>query len=281
MHPLYGMSGRVAAGLALTAGCLLTACHTVAPPGLDMVREYSVAPASTLLSRRDMQFKLAEVEQGTTRLMVLAYQAPTSKPFPVAVLSSSRSGDDTHVSIQRLPLPQLGGDQGSLNVATIEHLYTLVMRHEPEARFCLTNSDQRCNAAKNGYSHSAVLQELARARQQAVGRAERTRTTVPWDIVSLAPSKMKHIDSDEVSVRITNDQGPMEGVTVYFNQAPHSSCVAKSREGGVATCHLVDQHGDPESHTEHEKAPVVATFPGDVRVERIMLPTTLVQYLAP
>lgn len=275
MHPLHGMSRRVAAGLAFTAGCLLTACQTVAPPGLDTVREYAAAPASRLVSRRDLQFKVAEVEQGTSRLMVLAYQAPGGKPSPVAALSSSRSGDETHVSVQRLPLPEAGDDQANLDVAAIEHLYTLVMRQDPEARFCLTSGNQRCNAAKDGHSHSALLQELARARQQAAGGAG--RTTIPWHIVSLAPSAMKHADSDEVSVRITSDLGTMEGVTVYFNQAPHSSCVAKSGEGGVAACHLVDQHGDDASHAGHEKAPVVATFPGDVRVERILLPTTLVQ----
>ena len=52
--------------------------------------------------------------------------------------------------------------------------------------------------------------------------------------------------------------------------------MAKSRANGVATCHLVDREGDEDSHTGEEKVAVVATFPGDVRADRVLVPTTLV-----
>jgi hypothetical protein len=92
----------------------------------------------------------------------------------------------------------------------------------------------------------------------------------------MAPAEVDHADPDEVGVRISSDHGPMEGATIFFNRAPHSSCMAQSRETGLATCHLVDQHGDDESHSGHDKVPVLATFPGNVRAERVLLPTTLV-----
>jgi hypothetical protein len=69
------------------------------------------------------------------------------------------------------------------------------------------------------------------------------------------------VDGDQVGVRITSDRVPMAGATVFFNRAPHSGCVAKSAENGVARCVLVDQHGDDESHDDHDKVRVVATFP--------------------
>jgi hypothetical protein len=52
--------------------------------------------------------------------------------------------------------------------------------------------------------------------------------------------------------------------------------VAKSREDGLAVCHLVDQHGDDDAHADDGDVPVVATFPGDVRADRVLVPTTLV-----
>ena len=73
----------------------------------------------------------------------------------------------------------------------------------------------------------------------------------------------------------------MPGATIIFNRAPHSGCVAKSRGDGIATCRLVDQHGDGDSHAEEGKAPVVATFPGDVRDGRVLVPTTFLMPPAP
>ena len=68
----------------------------------------------------------------------------------------------------------------------------------------------------------------------------------------------------------------MEGASVYFNRAPHSGCSARSLPDGIATCLLVDQHGDEDSHSEDDKVSVLATFPGEVRPERVLLPTTLI-----
>ena len=58
----------------------------------------------------------------------------------------------------------------------------------------------------------------------------------------------------------------------------HLIRAALQRAGGdgLATCQLVDQHGDDESHSEEGKVPVVATYPGDVRAGRVLVPTTLV-----
>jgi hypothetical protein len=86
-------------------------------------------------------------------------------------------------------------------------------------------------------------------------------------------------DADEVAVRVTTEEGAVEGVSIYFNRAPHSSCVGKSGKDGLATCHLVDQHGDGDAHEDDGAVAVVATFPGDVRADRVIAPTTLV--LAP
>jgi hypothetical protein len=232
------------------------------------------------VSRRDLQFKLAHVQRGACRMTILAFQGPGAEPRPVAMLSSWQSGQEGHVSVQRLVLPE-GGDGAAVNVATLEHLYALAMRQEPEARFRLANGTQPCEVAKDGHSHAKFLRDLARERQRAVAEAGRPSVSAPWHVVSMAPAAMSGPVAGQVGVRIMSDQGPMEGASIFFNRAPHSSCVAKSREDGIAICQLVDQHEDDDSHREGATVPVVATYPGDVRDGRVLIPTTLVMQSAP
>ncbi|MEO6746776.1 MAG: hypothetical protein ABIN08_20040 [Caldimonas sp.] len=271
------MNRRFRVGLALAAGCLLTAPCLAdwRAEGESLV--YAPALGSTLVSRPDLPFKLARVERGASRTMVLAYQAAGSKPVPVAAISSSAPEPDAPVSVHLRWSADEPSDPPALKVAAFEYLYALALRQEPEARFCLAYGAQRCEAANGGSSHAELLRELVRARERAVERASPS-SAVAWHVVAMAPAS---IDGDQVSVRITSDRAPMVGATVIFNRAPHSGCVAKSGENGLARCVLVDQHGDDESHADHDKTRVVATFPGDVRGGRVLVPTTFVLPPAP
>jgi len=127
---------------------------------------------------------------------------------------------------------------------------------------------------KNSRSHPEVLRELARARQHAASQVKRANNIVPWQVVALGPAAADNAGPDTASVRITSDNTAMDGATVVFNRAPHSGCVARSAADGVAVCELVDQHGDADSHDEG-KVPVLATYPGEVRADVVLLPTTL------
>jgi hypothetical protein len=279
MRRMNAMSRRFKVGFALAAGCLLTAACTVDARPVDDDPVYSPVPASTLVSRRDLQFRLGHVQRGACRVTFLAHQAPGAEPRPVAVISSWQSDRGAHVSVLRLAHPE--GNEGSdLNIATLEHLYALALRQEPVARFGFADGLQPCEPAKVDHSHADFLRELFRARRDAVARADHRGTSVAWHVVSMAPAGGSHSKADEVGVRVVSDQGPMEGATIFFNRAPHSGCVAKSRHDGLATCQLVDQHGDDE-HSEEDAVPVVATFPGDVRAGRFLLPTILVLQPAP
>jgi hypothetical protein len=196
------------------------------------------------------------------------------------VISSWQSGRGAHVSVHRLVQPA-EGEGSDLNVATLEHLYALALRQEPLARFGFADGTEPCEWAKDDHSHAEFLHELARARQHAVALADQRRASVAWHVVSMAPAEMNRANADEVGIRVMSDQGPMEGASIFFNRAPHSGCVAKSRHDGLATCQLVDQHGDDGEHSDEGKVPVVATFPGDVRAGRFLLPTTFVLRPAP
>jgi len=272
---MRAMSRRLQAVVAVAAGCLLPPSYVVAGPVQDGSLEYGPVLISRIVSRQDLQFKTANGERAGVLTTVLAYQAPGAMPSPVAVMTFSRSGDATHVSIHRLPFPKSAADIDDVNLATIEHLYTLVLRQDPEAKFFYSDGEQRFDSdTKNSRSHSELLRELARARQDAVGQGKRVSTSVPWHVVSMAPAGVDHADPDKVSVRITSDRQAMDGVTVFFNRAPHSGCVAKSARDGIAICRLVDPEDD--SHPDEDKIPVLATYPGEVRADGVLLPTTLV-----
>jgi hypothetical protein len=279
MYPMRALARFVQAGFVMAAGCLLGACQTVERPNYNEADlQYVPAPRSTLVGRQDLQFLLAQAQRGEVMMTVLAYQAPGGKPSPVALMASSWSGNEPHVSIQRMPLVATTNERGDLSVATLEYLYTLVLRQEAEARFCFADIGRRCDAGRKGYSHAGVLLQLARARHEAVGLAAGKAATIPWHEISLTAENAHHTDPDDVGARIAGGHGPIVGATIFFNRAPHSSCAAKSRDGGLATCHLIDQHGDEDTHSEQDKTPVLAIFPGDVRADRVLLPTTLMQH---
>ena len=269
MQPMSGVSRRFQTGL-LAAGCLLTAACALAEP------KYFPVPGSALVSRPELRFKLAHEQRGSSRVTLLLHQPSVGDPLTVATISASQSGSATNLSFQLLLRPEADANSSAVNVATLEHLYALAVQQAPEAKYCMVSGTQPCDVAKDRLSHAELLRELVMARQRAIAHViGQGDPSVPWRVVSMVTETLDG-DADQVGVRVTNDQGPMEGATVFFNRAPHSGCMAKSRANGVATCHLVDREGDEDSHTGEEKVAVVATFPGDVRADRVLVPTTLV-----
>ena len=191
-------------------------------------------------------------------------------------MSSFQVDNQSHVWLQALAPSGVKLQRSDVEIATIEHLYSLVLGQDPEAMYCLAAPKRKCGRLGDDYSHAQLLRELRDARQLAVTRAGRAGRNVPWQVVSMAPVVQDGGTDDDVAVRVVSDGKPLEGERVFFHRAPHSGCGARSSPDGLATCRLVDRHGDEESHGEDEKVPVVATFPGNVLAERVLLPTTLV-----
>lgn len=243
-----GRRSIAAAGTAVA--CLLMAA------GASAENRSASVPRSTLVSKPDLQFNLAYARRGDTEVAVLAHHPAAGKPLPVAEILTSPDGV---VSFSLL----LRSAKSDVKVGTIERLYVLALRQDPEARFSFDRRKQ--------LSHAELLGELVKARARAAQGLK--AATVPWRVVSIAAAPSGN-DDDDVAALVKNDQGPMKGVTLYFNRAPHSSCHATTREDGVAKCRLVDQHGDEEAH--EDKAAVVATFPGDVRADRVLVPITAI-----
>jgi hypothetical protein len=281
MSLAHDVSRRIRGGLGIGAACLLTAAcalgervSPLAPSDLPVV-VYSAGsrvPGSTLVSRRDLQFRLFEGQWRGSPVTLLLHRPAVGDSFPVAVIQVSQK----HVSFYRLPLPKVTADAADLQVATLENLYVLALRQNAEGKYCLTAVSQSCDAAKDGHSHAELLRALARERESALTRASRDKPGIPWRVISMIAAPPAGGDADQVGVRLMRDERPMEGATVFFNRAPHSGCFAKTNADGIATCELVDQHGDGDSHAEHDRTPVVVTYPGDVRADLVLVPMTLV-----
>lgn len=257
--------------LALAATCaLLASCATnpvALPPGLD----FKPATRTTLVSNRDVNFVVAQSRQGAEVTTFLARQRPGEAPHLVARLVQVSQGSELHVSIQRLPESVATANRAAHETAALAQLYALVLRQDSLARYCLGSAGKPCDAARDGVSQAQVLHALADARERA---ADRNPVAVPWRVVDMRAAPIRSWDADVVGVRATSHEAPLAGVPIYFNRAPHSLCMARTGADGVATCRLVDPHGDAHEH-DHAAA-VVATFPGDVRTDRVLPPTTQV-----
>ncbi|MCZ4314204.1 hypothetical protein O4H66_12405 [Comamonadaceae bacterium G21597-S1] len=255
--------GALAATCALLMPCASTAASTSTTP------DYRPAPRSSLVTTRDPAFLIAQWKQGPQSWSVLASQLPGAAPRPVARLVQVRQGSESHVSVQRLgeDTSEVGHAQHAM--AVLAQLYTLILRLDPLARYCIGDDGPPCDAVRDGISQGQVLQVLAGAREHM---ARRTDAPPAWRVVDVRPEPMQSRNADIVGVRVASRQGPLSGVSVYFDRAPHSICHARTGADGVAACQLVDQHGDEHEH-DHD-APVVVTFPGDMRGNEVLLPTT-------
>jgi len=237
--------------------------------------------SSKLVSKRDLEFRRADEQWRSFRLTFLMYKPDAGhRPAAVAVISSFHVGKKEHIWLQRISRGRSGAQAADIHIAALEHLYGLALAQNPHAEFCLNGYGHTCTAPASDYPHPRLLREIAEARERAIVSANATSIAVPWRNVTMT-SQPKGASGDRVGVRVTDHGVPLEGATVFFNRAPHSGCHAKSSSDGIVTCDLVDQHGDEDSHEGQEHVPILATFPGDVQADRILLPTTLTWYLGP
>lgn len=259
-----------AAGLLFAAGGV--AGRTVSDAPLST---YVPVLVSTLASSRDLPFRIAHSRQPQGQTTVLAANDLDGKPVPVARIVTEAVGGRTHVVVHRLAVSVPGRDPRLTRLLTVEQLYALTMRMDPGARYCLAQGSETCDPAASGTSHAALLRSLAQARASAAALITGTLKVAVWNVVSLMPSGQQGGHHDSVSVRVMQGQRAMPRVTVFFHRAPHSGCQATTDTSGFAKCELVDQHGHLGAHEGEENIPVLVTYPGDVRAERTLLPTTL------
>lgn len=253
----------------IKAAFLTLACGVAAASDIPAGLQYTAAPVSALVARQDLPFVIASAVKDQDQFTVLAHRQDGSQPKPVAWLKSAEHG-----SIRLISLKSVAAS-GLMRVTALEHLYSLVMRQDPFARYCFSEGAGDCDAAKAGRNHSGVLLHIAAARQRAVVESGQASGAATWRSIALRPTR-EGKDPDVVAALAFDGHKPLENVNVFFNRAPHSSCTAKTTRQGLARCRLVDQHGDEHDPAVERATPVLAVYPGHVEQAVVRLPTTLV-----
>lgn len=220
------------------------------------------APGSTLVTQRELPFRIATLRQGDEVVTTLALQRLGAEPEPLAHVAVSAAGVQVQVHVQRLPVAD-----AALEQALLEQLYALVLRHEPAARY-------RWNGTAGELSQGELLRQLADARRALLARSD-SPTGTPWEPVALQPWWGTRLDPQLVGVFVAAGDAPLAGVQVVFSRPPHEMCTARTQANGLAMCHLQDTHGDAHAHVG-AGAPAVVTFPGQVDAGRLRPPTTAV-----
>jgi hypothetical protein len=261
---------RNPSSLVAAAACALMASCASDPVAPSAALHFRPMARSALVSSRDVNFLVAQWQKDAESTTVLARQQGGGTPHPVARLVQVSQGPRQLVSVQLLPEYASAAVRADHQIAALEQLYAMVLRQEPDARYCLGSGEHACSPDRDRVSHAQVLLALARQRKELT---DHISVAVPWRSVEMMGAA-RSWDADMVAVRATADRVPLEGVVIHFNRQPHSLCVARTNADGVAACRLVDQHGDEHEH-DHS-APVVATFPGDLRTHQVLLPTTSV-----
>lgn len=253
----------------IKAAFLTLACGFAEPSELPAGLQYTPAPVSALVARQDVPFVIASAMKDQKLFTVLAHRKDGSQPNPVAWLTSTEQNSNRLISLKSVAAP------GVERVTALEHLYALVMRQDPFARYCFSEGATACDAAKAGRNHSGVLLQIAAARQHALVESGAPLGAAKWRSITLRPTR-EGKDADIVSAVAFDGEKPLENVNVFFNRAPHSSCTAKTTRQGLAKCRLVDQHGDEHDPAVERATPVLAVYPGDVGPAVVRLPTTQV-----
>lgn len=246
-----------------------------------------LAPSSPLITNSKLRVKLANVEwAGHILTMVVADD--TSVGSRLLALVSRREGvSSSDASYHWFPVSDNSSTPHPLDLAALEHLYRFAVNHvaTDKFRFRVVKDGRADGRLQSGEekTHAQLLAQLASARQcvtDALG-ATGAEPAKPWRAVSIR-SIPTAADKMVVAARVSDVSGQVVGAMISFSRAPHFDCSAKSDSTGLATCRLEDTHGhgeDVHGHADHghASANTIATYPGDIRPEVIMLPTTSVR----
>lgn len=179
------------------------------------------------------------------------------------------------VQLAWLSLPDSARPAPGLDVARDEHLYTLAFRQAADASYCIPSNSGSCDGGQV-LSQGEALQRVALHRECALAaQPPSVRVNAPrWRVVTISPQQALAGPKARVSVRLSDQDVALAGVQVLFSRLPHSACAATTQGDGTATCELADAQGHEGGHPEFDRAPVLVTFPGNVRGNPVLLPTT-------
>lgn len=264
----------IAGLLAATVCAVIGIAIVLADDGPD-ASQYAPTPRSRLVTRADLVFKLAQVQEKDRRVTVLGLEAEPGSPEPVARMTFYRVNRTNHFDLHLPPARRASPQAVVVRIAALEHLYAWTMRQDATGVFCMSEGKAGCSAERAGQDHGAVLAQIAAARQRLLDEASGLAGYAAWHPVTLRLLE-PGTDPDQVTVEVTLDGAPLADAPLYVSRPPHSTCKARSGADGIASCRLEDPYGANHFHPIDEIGQVLATYPGDVQAQKVSLPGTAV-----
>jgi hypothetical protein len=235
------------------------------------------APASPLLTDPKLKFDLVSAAWRGKDLTVLVQRRSASTDSLLGFVSRARKSDDPHAAYHWHPVAARRCQASAVDLAALEHMFRVAINDVVTERYRFAIGDGRQDESDSHLTHAQLLLRIAEERECVAGALTNieSRPLKRWRSVLLEPADTGGHGA-VVSARLRSADGPVLSATILFTRAPHLECSASTDSKGVASCRLEDMHGHDDHGDESPGAPTLASCPGEVKSDLIMLPTTLV-----
>jgi hypothetical protein len=241
------------------------------------------APASALLSEPRLRVELTNADWRGHQLTLLVLRAPSAPAALLAMVSRAQGSQTSGASYHWYPTAERSCQASPVDLAALEHLYRFAMNDTltDEYRFVAIEKNSR-SASDPALSHAQLLARIAKERECIADALTSSGTAPPkrWRTVSLDVTEPAG-DRNLASARLRDGHGALANATVLFTRAPHLECSGLTDQNGLASCRLEDTHphsgGDDHGDDDDVPgAPTVASYPGEVQADVVVLPTSAV-----
>lgn len=233
------------------------------------------APASQLLTNRQLRVELTHARWHGQSVTLLGLRDTTVRLL--SVVSRAQDFPTHRTAYDWYPTAGRRCQASELDLAALEHLYRLALNGvvTDEYRFGMVEGERKVSGPS--LTHAQLLARIAEARECVAAALTSAGAAPPkrWRTVALEPASSAQ-DKAIVSARLMSLGSPLAGATILFSRAPHLECSATTSSTGLATCKLEDTHGH-DGHDDVPGIPTIASYPGDVKPDLIVLPTTSVE----
>jgi hypothetical protein len=248
-------------------GIAATASPALVPSTQTALR----VPPSALFTSSALDIREARSADSQTTWLLWS-QAERLQPV-ARIEAAKRKGDYDLQWYQPAAQPALLAAQ--LNVGSMEHLFSWLLKQDPQHRFALTLTKK--NSTRSAWlTHANALAAVAAMRSCLAAELQALAPGIvilPWQVATIAPLPSRNAHSLDVHARVHNGSGQTVSGHLSFARGSHLACGTEIQHDGSGHCTLFDDHGH-EVHDHDHHARTVIMYSGMVAKDRILLPTT-------
>jgi hypothetical protein len=249
--------------------------------GLLRIGKSQPAPPSQLLTNAHLRVELTNADWRGHKLAMLVLRDPSTTARLLAVVAKAQGSAASPTAYYWYPKASSRCEASEVDLVALEHMYRFAINDVVTDAFRFGAVARGREDSGPKLTHSQLLARIAKTRECVADALTTAGATPPkrWRNVSLEPAEFSR-NSAVVSARLLSPRGPLVSATILFTRAPHLECSSTTDSTGLATCQLEDTHGHDDDD-EVPGAPTVASYPGEVQSDLVLLPTTSVDRRKP